>query len=102
MSVHVETKLGFPKEWGLGSSSSLIYNLSQWAYVSPFELLFKTSIGSGYDVACAQSDGPILYKNDSEGPIYSPVVFNPSFKNNIYFVYLGKKQDTSKEIAQIQ
>lgn len=100
VSVHVETKLGFPKEWGLGSSSTLIYNLSQWAYVSPFELLFKTSLGSGYDVACAQSDGPILYKNDNEGPIYSPVVFSPTFKENIFFVYLGKKQDTSKEITK--
>jgi mevalonate kinase len=102
VTVYVETRLGFPKTWGLGSSSTLIYNLSQWAYVSPFELLFKTSLGSGYDVACAQSDGPILYKNDSEGPIYSPVVFDPSFKNNIHFVYLGKKQDTLKEISRFQ
>tara|TARA_B100000925_G_C21993334_1_gene467764 strand:+ start:900 stop:1931 length:1032 start_codon:yes stop_codon:yes gene_type:complete len=100
VSVHVETKLGFPRDWGLGSSSTLIYNLSQWAYVSPFELLFKTSLGSGYDVACAQSDGPILYKNDNEGPIYSPVVFNPSFKSNIHFIYLGKKQSTTDEISK--
>ena len=99
VSVHVETKLGFPKEWGLGSSSTLIYNLSQWAYVSPFELLFKTSLGSGYDVACAQSDGPILYKNDSEGQFIHPSFLIHLLKE-IYFVYLGKKQDTSKEISK--
>ena len=66
-NVYVETKLGFPKDWGLGSSSSLIYNLAQWAYISPFELLFETSKGSGYDVACAQSSGAILYNLESLG-----------------------------------
>src|SRR5690606_12989109 len=34
--VVVETRLEFPQDWGLGSSSSLIYNIAQWAYVSPF------------------------------------------------------------------
>ena len=43
INVYVETKLGFPKDWGLGSSSSLIYNMAQWAYISPFELLFETT-----------------------------------------------------------
>ena len=62
VDVKVETHLGFPLSWGLGSSSSLIYNIAQWAYISPFELLFKTHGGSGYDIACAQSDGPIAYR----------------------------------------
>jgi mevalonate kinase len=100
VNVYVETKLGFPREWGLGSSSTLIYNLAQWGYVSPFELLFKTSLGSGYDIACAQSDGPILYKNNDEGPIYSPVVFDPPFKDKLFFVYLGQKQNTLDEIKK--
>lgn len=99
VNVHVETKLGFPKDWGLGSSSSLIYNLAQWAYISPFELLFKTSQGSGYDVACAQSNGAILYNLGESGPLWSPVLFDPEFKNNLYFVYLGRKQNTSEAIS---
>ncbi|MAW07919.1 MAG: hypothetical protein CME61_06520, partial [Halobacteriovoraceae bacterium] len=100
--IHVETFLGFPREWGLGSSSTLIYNLAQWGYVSPFELLYKTSMGSGYDVACAQSEGPILFKKESEGPIYSPVIFDPPFKENLYFIYLGKKQNTEEEIIKFK
>ena len=100
--IHVETYLGFPREWGLGSSSTLIYNLAQWGYVSPFELLYKTSMGSGYDVACAQSEGPILFKKESEGPIYSPVIFDPPFKENLYFIYLGKKQNTEEEIIKFK
>lgn len=94
VDVKVETRLGFPLDWGLGSSSSLIYNIAQWAYTSPFELLFKTQDGSGYDIACAQSDGPIAYKKNSSGPNWSPIYFYPSFRENIYFVYLGKKQNS--------
>ena len=96
-NVLVETRLGFPIEWGLGSSSTLIYNIAQWAYISPFELLFNTQGGSGYDIACAQSEGPILYEKKA-GPNWSIVEFSPSFKGNLYFVYLGRKQDSREAI----
>lgn len=98
VGVKVETRLGFPLTWGLGSSSSLIYNIAQWAYISPFELLFKTHGGSGYDIACAQSDGPIGYKKVSSGPNWSPVYFHPTFKDNLFFVYLGNKQNSRDAI----
>jgi len=98
VDVKVETRLGFPLDWGLGSSSSLIYNIAQWAYVSPFELLFKTHGGSGYDIACAQSDGPITYKKVSSGPNWSPIYFSPSFKENLYFIYLGNKKNSREAV----
>ncbi len=98
VDVKVETRLGFPLSWGLGSSSSLIYNIAQWAYVSPFELLFKTLGGSGYDIACAQSDGPIAYKKSSTGPNWSPLYFYPSFRQNIFFVYLGRKKNSREAV----
>jgi mevalonate kinase len=98
VDVSVETRLEFPLEWGLGSSSTLIYNIAQWAYISPFELLFKTTGGSGYDIACAQSMGPILYEKKGSSPVWSEVQFDPSFKEQLYFVYLGKKQDSSEGI----
>ena len=98
VNVLVETRLGFPKDWGLGSSSSLIYNLAQWAYISPFELLFKTTQGSGYDVACAQSNGAILYNLGDSGPLWSPVLFDPDYKDNLSFIYLGEKQNTKEAI----
>lgn len=100
VDVLVETRLGFPLTWGLGSSSSLIYNIAQWAYISPFELLFKTHGGSGYDIACAQSDGPIAYKKGSSGPSFSPIYFSPDFKKNLYFVYLGKKQNSREAVKE--
>lgn len=102
VDVFVETKIEFPLEWGLGSSSSFIYNVAQWAYVSPFELLKKTIGGSGYDIACAQAMGPLSYKKFDGKPQWESAPFNPSFKDNIFFVYLGKKQSSYREIQKYQ
>lgn len=98
--VYVETHLEFPLKWGLGSSSTLIYNIAQWAYISPFELLQQTFGGSGYDIACAQSKGPITYQLKSTGPRYEQQQFAPIFKENIYFIYLNKKQNTQTSIRR--
>lgn len=98
IEVDVETRLDFPQEWGLGSSSTLIYNIAQWAYVSPFELAQGTFGGSGYDIACAQTEGPLLYERGEDGPKWKIVSFRPSFKDNLYFVHLGKKQKTCEAI----
>jgi len=100
VDVVVETRLEFPLGWGLGSSSTLIYNIAQWAYVSPFDLLEKTFGGSGYDIACAQSVGPITYEIKAHGPRWEAVEFNPHFRNQIYFVYLNKKQNTRESISR--
>jgi len=97
-SVIVETRLGFPRTWGLGSSSTLLYNTAQWAYTSPFELAKETFGGSGYDIACAGSDGPIIYHLDDETPNWSTVGFDPSFKDQLFFIYSGSKQNTRESI----
>lgn len=100
--VFVETRLGFPLEWGFGSSSTLLYNIAQWAYVSPFQLQFMTFGGSGYDVACAQSDGPILYSLDQTGPHWSPTMFEPPFADQMALLYLGQKQNSREAVARYQ
>ncbi len=96
--VNVETYLDFPRQWGLGASSTLLHNMAQWACVSPFELLFRTLEGSGYDMACAQAFGPIIYKKTDRGPKWSMVEFNPPFKDQLYFLYLGHKQNSREAI----
>lgn len=100
MDVFVETKIEFPLEWGLGSSSTFIYNVAQWAYVSPFELLKKTMGGSGYDIACAQAAGPIKFSRVDGKPQWEGVNFNPTFKENLYFLYLGHKQNSANEVMK--
>ena len=98
--MDVVTRLEFPNNWGLGSSSTLINNIAQWAGVDGFELLKQTFGGSGYDIACASVYGPIVYQLIDGKPEWKEVVFNPSFADQLYFVHLGQKQDSREGIAR--
>lgn len=95
----IETFLTFPRLWGLGTSSTLINSIGDWLQIDAFELLQKSFGGSGYDIACAKADSPIIYQLENEQPYYKPIHFNPSFKENIHFVYLNQKQSSKLAIA---
>jgi mevalonate kinase len=99
----VKTNLEFPINWGLGTSSTLINNISQWANIDAYKLLSKTFGGSGYDIACAQNNNAITYQlqldtiadQDQKGKrLVNTINFNPTFKEHIYFVHLNKKQNS--------
>ncbi len=97
------TRLDFPQNWGLGSSSTLISLLAQYANIDPYELLEKTFGGSGYDIACATAKQPIVYERrhserSKESRIIKEVPFSPTFKDHLYFVHLGKKQNSREGI----
>ena len=94
----VSTVLTFPKLWGLGTSSTLINNIAQWFQIDAFELLKNSFGGSGYDIACAQNNSPILYQLINGLPMVEKVNFNPNFTDCIYFVYLNKKQSSKTAI----
>jgi mevalonate kinase len=94
----IETQLEFPIDWGLGSSSTLTFLVAEWAEVNPLLLYFKTEDGSGYDVACAFAEGPVEYVNSPDEVSYTEVDFNPKFKDNLFFIHLGKKQSTAQGI----
>lgn len=96
----VETHLNFPRDWGLGSSSTLINNIAQWAQVDAFKLLWDSFSGSGYDIACAQHKTPILYHLKKDIPVVEAVSFDPPFKNQLYFIHLNQKQNSRDGIAQ--
>jgi mevalonate kinase len=96
----IKTQLTFPKNWGLGTSSTLINNIAQWLKIDAFKLLNTSFGGSGYDIACAQNGNPILYHLEKDGQNIEKVTFNPAFTDSIYFVYLNKKQSSKSSIAQ--
>ena len=96
---HVKSNLSFPRNWGLGTSSTLINNIAQWAKVDAFDLLKRSFGGSGYDIACAQNNTPITYQIKNNKPIVNPVNFDPIFKEQLYFVHLNKKQNSKDGIA---
>jgi len=95
----VTTKLHFPQNWGLGSSSTLINNIAQWAKINAFELLRKSFGGSGYDIAVAQNDSPILYKIQDDVPFVEKVEIHWSFTDQLFFVHLNQKQSSKEGIA---
>ncbi len=95
----VETQLTFPRLWGLGTSSTLINNLAKWLKINPYELLKNTFSGSGYDIACAENHTPILFRLEENNPVIEPIHFKPEFSDNLFFVYLNKKQNSRSAIA---
>lgn len=96
---NIETKLNFPRNWGLGTSSTLINNIAQWANVDAYELLKNTMGGSGYDIACAQNNSPILFAKNGIKVVVEKIDFNPPFSESLFFVFLNKKQNSRNAIA---
>lgn len=96
--ILIQTHLDFPRNWGLGSSSTMIYNLAKWTGVDPYLLLTNTMGGSGYDIACAGTEHPILFQRQNDQPFTKKANFDPPFKENLFFVYLGQKQNSRSGI----
>lgn len=99
-NIDCKTRLEFPKDWGLGSSSTLVSLLAQFSETDAFELNRLGFDTSGYDIACATSDSALLYQLKDGKPNVESVEFNPVFKDKLYFVHLNKKQDTRSNVSK--
>ena len=96
----VRTYLNFPRDWGLGSSSTLINNIAEWANIDAFELLKTSFGGSGYDIAVAQNDSPVIFKIVDGAPSLETISIQWDFLDQLFFVHLNKKQDSKEGIAR--
>ncbi|MGC1633464.1 MAG: GYDIA family GHMP kinase [Gelidibacter sp.] len=99
IGLKIQTHQDFPRNWGLGTSSTLINNMAQLANIDPYILLADTFGGSGYDIACASHNQPITYQLDKNERTIVECDFNPEFKEQLYFVFLNKKQNSRDGIA---
>ena len=97
---YIKTKLDFDRNWGLGSSSTLVNNIAQWANIDPFQLQFSVFGGSAYDIACAKNNSPLIYQLIDKKPIIEQVDFNPNFKDQLFFIHLNKKQNSREGITK--
>ena len=97
LTYHLRTNLQFPADYGLGSSSTLMNNLAEWAEIDPFHLNTISLGGSGYDIAVAKEKSAVLFQSKPEIK-YEKVDFNPSFKNELIFIHLNQKQDSREGI----
>ena len=98
----IECKLEFPNNWGLGSSSTLLNNLASLYEINPYDLHFSTTNGSGYDIACAESNGPLTYQISQNIPQINKVNWSPVFKDEILFIFLKKKQKSNLEVKRFK
>ena len=94
----VTSKLEFPNDWGLGSSSTLLNNIAQWAKIDAFALSNATFGGSGYDIACAQNNSAIVYQIECSKPLVKRISFNKAFQDQLFFVHLNRKQNSRDSI----
>ena len=91
----IETHLDFDRNWGLGTSSTLINNIAEWTNTDAFKLLKTTFGGSGYDIAAAKAKGAVLYQISEGKSTSQSILFQPHFQDSIYFIYLNRKQDSN-------
>lgn len=89
--------VNFDRQYGLGTSSTLISLLSQWSGVDPYLLSMRSFGGSAYDVAAATASRPFLYSLGKR--LIRMVTLPEQIANNLLFVYLGNKQDTATAVA---
>ncbi len=97
--TRLTTQVDFPREWGLGTSSTLISLLAQQTHTDPYQLLADTFGGSGYDIACATATGPILYQRLGGTEVtIQQANWKPAYQQHIYFAYQGQKQNSREGI----
>ena len=94
----VKTHLEFERQWGLGTSSTLISNLALWSQTNPYKLLQNSFGGSGYDIACATARSPLIFRKQHLDPHIERCKFEPPFITSLYFVYLNKKKNSREAI----
>lgn len=95
-----ETRSNFPFKWGLGSSSTLISLLAQWSGLNPYKMLKDSFGGSGYDIACATAQTPILFNRKTQKT--KAVSLAPQIADRLLFVYSGQKQNSQSEVTKFK
>lgn len=98
-SYKIKIEADFPRNWGLGSSSTLIGNMAKWSGINGFILNKKIFGGSGYDISVALEGQPILYWLENKEPNYKVVPIHFPFAQNLFFIHLNQKQNSREGIA---
>lgn len=97
-TYYLQTNLQFPPDFGLGSSSTLMNNLAEWAQIDPYTLNDLSLGGSGYDIAVAKEKSAVVFQIKNQERTVEKVTFNPEFKDELIFVHLNQKQDSREGI----
>lgn len=94
------TTLDFNRTYGMGTSSTLVSLIAQWLECDPYALQFSCFGGSGYDIACATANQALIYKYHEILPEVQSVDWVPAINDQLFFVYLNRKQNSRESIAR--
>ncbi len=93
------TRLDFDYQSGMGTSSTLIAMVASWLQCDAYQLQFECFGGSGYDIASAKADSPIIYNYNDADPQIIPISYEPEFRDQLFLIYLNEKQNSRDSIA---
>jgi mevalonate kinase len=101
-SIRIETVLEFERTTGLGSSSTLVKLFSDYLNVDPFKIQFEIFGGSGYDVAVAKFQKPLIYWLTEDDSHWKYWKLNSELSHNWYVVFYGQKMDSRASVSGVQ
>ena len=90
-------EINFHRNYGFGTSSTFISLLSQWSGADPYFLLQESFGGSGFDVATATAQTPVIYELNEHR--VTTVEVSAAIQEKLLFIYLGNKQHSGREVS---
>jgi len=101
-SYRIETQLEFERVWGLGSSSTLVKLFADFLHLDPLNIQFEIFGGSGYDVAIAQLQKPMVYSLTPDNSNWKYWKLDKSLTENWHVVFYGEKMDSRSSVSAVQ
>jgi len=101
-SYRIETVLEFDRNSGLGSSSTLVKLFSDYLNIDPLKIQFDIFGGSGYDVAIAKFQKPLIYWLTEDDSHWKYWKLDGSLTENWHVVFYGQKMDSRASLSGVQ
>jgi len=100
-SYRFETRLEFDRSSGLGSSSTFVQLMSNYFKLDPFQVQDLVFGGSGYDVAIAAVQKPLIYWRNEQGVHFRQWKLNSELTKDWKVVFLGNKVNSRTSTSQV-
>lgn len=101
-SIRLVTRLEFNRNSGLGSSSTFVALMSQFFGLNPQEVQAQLFGGSGYDVAIAQVQKPLIFWKNEQGAHFRPWKLSSSLTQQWNIVFWGEKVNSRTSSANVK
>ncbi len=99
----VEIELEFDQAFGLGTSSTLVSLIAQWANVDALVLQEKVFGGSGYDAAVSRVQKPLIYwKSDKNKPNWALWQMDSELSKNWFLCFPGVKVNSRRSLKEVK